>query len=737
MMRTRKYLKMPYGVSDFGRIRSEVVCKFCLVLAFGIAVTASARDLIWVGGAEGADANKWDLTTLNWRVAGDETMTPVAFEAGDNVLFDDTAQSFYVVMEKVDAVNTYQYDIGNVVFSNEVNNYGWKCFTDTWTEARGHMGTIDKWGAGILTIQTRLDTPKDFTCHEGKIISDAGSWWISEYRSTLGSLHDARKITFMPGTSLQVDHDALLGGPGTAGRVNALFNGVDVLLRYKQCFNTVTFSNCPSFYANSGPILVYGTLYLRGHGLAPHVFAGAGCDLTFQSSLTPTSTIYVDDLTGDGVTVDDKDDLIVSNKLGTVNANGNNGSSFRGNSSFRKAGKGTMVLSNSSYSSATGDIVVVEGKLVMNGVPAGLSMTGSNWMNAAFGAVAGTRTRTVTVQSDAELEFRRSSTTGPYNTPQEWRLVVDGGTLTLANRATTGFGTLELNNATFNYALGEGSGWFPSWGLFSVAQKLAFKGSTPYDLVQTPYSDWRDCPYITLGFTLSSPRDDEPIDPSKPMLTNLWNVVDFEVDDITGDSGTDATIRLPIRDMVNMSYTDYNNPKINSYTYNPWQWCRFRGGIRKTGAGTLCLNGTISYTHTTEVAGGALLVDSSIATSSGVTVDSGAWLGGTGTVSAVTVRDGGGFICYAGRNAAKTLRVPSLTAEGDVVVRVANPDNLDKSAFRQDIVTLTAKPASVNLRNWHISYEGDEAAKAFGFGYDPSTGVVRAWYSGGTMMIFR
>ena len=207
--------------------------------------------------------------------------------------------------------------------------------------------------------------------------------------------------------------------------------------------------------------------------------------------------------------------------------------------------------------------------------------------------------------------------------------------------------------------------------------------------------------------------------------------------DITKDAETDATIRLPIRNMVNMSYTDYNNTQINGYTYNPWQWCHFQGGIRKTGAGTLCLNGAISYTHTTEVADGALLVDSSIATSSGVTVDSDAWLGGTGTVSAVTVKDGGGFICYAGRNTAKPLRVPSLTAEGDVVVRVANPDNLDKSAFRQDIVTLTAKPASVNLGNWRISYEGDEDAKAFGFGYNPSTGVIRAWYSGGTMMIFR
>ncbi len=710
-------------------------CKLALFLACAMAGMVQARDLIWVGGAGNGDHYKWDLSTLNWRVAGDETETPVAFEEGDNVLFDDTAQSFYVVMDRVDAVNTHQFDIGNVVFSNEVNNYGWKSYTDPWYEGRGHMGSIDKWGAGILTIQSRLDTPYDFTCHEGKIISDAGSWWISEYRSTLGSLHNARRITFMPGTSLEANHEALLGGPGIDGRVNVLFNGADVLLKYKQCFKTVTFSNCPSFYASSGPILVQSTLYLRGHGLAPHVFAAADQDLTFDSPLTPRSTIYVDDLTGDGVTVDDKDDLIVSNKLGTVNANGNNNAYFRGNTSFRKAGKGTMVLSNPQSSSATGDIVVVEGKLVMDGVAAGLSMNGENWKNAAFGAVAGTRTRTITVQNDAELEFRRSFTTGAYNTPQEWRLVVDGGTLTLANRATTGFGTLELDNATFNYELGAGSGWFPSWGLFSVAQKLAFRGSTPYDLVQTPYSDGHDCPYITLGFTLSSPRDDGPISPDKPQLTNLWSVVDFEVADITGDSGTDATIRLPIRDMVNMSYTTYTT--INSYTYNPWQWCRFRGGIRKTGAGTLCLKGGVSYTHTTEVAAGVLLAETSLATSSGITVDSGAYLGGTAAVPAVTVRDGGGFYCVAGRAQASLLQVPSLTTEGSVVVRVANPDCTDRSKFHQQILTLTSKPASVNFSNWRVSFEGAEQKRDFAFGYSPSTGTVSAWYAGGTVLIFR
>ena len=129
-----------------------------------------ARDLIWVGGAAGADAKKWDLTTLNWRVAGDETMTPVAFESGDNVRFDDTATSFAVSMQQTAPTkNELQYNIGNVVFSNDVNNYSWEiAFDYTWTQARGAMGSIDKWGVADLTINSRFDATGNFTCHAGK-----------------------------------------------------------------------------------------------------------------------------------------------------------------------------------------------------------------------------------------------------------------------------------------------------------------------------------------------------------------------------------------------------------------------------------------------------------------------------------------------------------------------------------------------------------------------------------------
>jgi autotransporter-associated beta strand protein len=65
------------------------------------------------------------------------------------------------------------------------------------------------------------------------------------------------------------------------------------------------------------------------------------------------------------------------------------------------------------------------------------------------------------------------------------------------------------------------------------------------------------------------------------------------------------------------------------------------GGFVKTGAGTTILaSGVNSYTGTTEVAQGALLVDGTNATSSVTTVDNGATLGGTGTTSSVNTSNG-------------------------------------------------------------------------------------------------
>jgi autotransporter-associated beta strand protein len=125
--------------------------------------------------------------------------------------------------------------------------------------------------------------------------------------------------------------------------------------------------------------------------------------------------------------------------------------------------------------------------------------------------------------------------------------------------------------------------------------------------------------------------------------------------------------------------------------------------ITKMDIGTCTFsNATNDYTGPTTVSGGRLLVNGSIATSSGVSVASGATLGGYGAVSAVS---GAGLVDPGGNGAvlAASLRAASInpasglslgwefTATGSPVYNIA-------SASTNDVLHLTgATPLSSNL----------------------------------------
>jgi len=369
-------------------------------------------------------------------------------------------------------------------------------------------------------------------------------------------------------------------------------------------------------------------------------------------------------------------------------------------SNFGKKGPGTLSLANHA-STFSGDIDVAEGVLL---VPYGGN--GENKVNSCVGNPQVTN-RTLLVRSGGELSFMQSDTLGQLASSVKMATVISNATLRLANTTCNGFGPLTLHNAKVIY--NGGSSGSRTWGVLGFGGKTVFDGTNAYTFAVVG----ANCRF-SLGYGLDFYSE------AAGSMTNYHGKTEFEVRDITTNADADVTIAAPLQ----------NIPDWPGATL--FKGILFKCGLLKSGAGTLRLTSTDnSYTDPTVVSQGVLRVDGSL-TASAVTVKSGGFLGGTGTVANVTLEDGAGFDVLADQTA--PLKVTSLTAANGGVVRVRNLTGLAPTELNAPFLRVAG---GFDASKWTVAMDGVAPTESLRVKVGAGGVVYVRWSPPGTAILVR
>jgi autotransporter-associated beta strand protein len=352
-----------------------------------------------------------------------------------------------------------------------------------------------------------------------------------------------------------------------------------------------------------------------------------------------------------------------------------------GGGGLNKNGSGTLVLSSSN--SYTGGTTLSAGTL-----------TAGN--NSALGS--GTLTLQVGTlkASSAALSFANPVTLAGN--------VTLGGSyaLTFTGQATlTGNRTLTVSNTggtTISGAVGESGG---SWKLTKTgATSLSLMGSDTYSggttLVSGPLALGNNSALGSGALTLQSGT----ISASGAALS-LANSVTL-AGNVTFGGSFALTFNGPATLTGNRTLTVSNTART---TFAGVVGQSSSGlGLTKSGAGTLVLSASNTYTGLTTVSGGTLLVNGAITGSA--TVASGATLGGSGTTGAVTVSSGG-FLLPGSSGQPGILSTGAVTMSGGASFTVAlNGPTPGAGGYSQLVVS-----GAVSLNNSNLNVSVGYAAQ--------------------------
>ncbi len=257
--------------------------------------------------------------------------------------------------------------------------------------------------------------------------------------------------------------------------------------------------------------------------------------------------------------------------------------SLVGSGAFLKTGLGTTIIGGTGNTFA-GALSVTGGTLQIGNAAV------TNAATQALGSVA-----SVNVGAGANLVFKNSSAINagaPITLAGTISTDVTG--VSGGNGFVTALGPLTMSGGSLIANLGANNTSFQSYAL---GGDVTVSGASPSTISAAAGSTQNG---IHLAWVTGTTRV-------------------FNVADVTSSAATDLSVSAPL---------------INATS------SLAASGLRKTGLGTMLISSTSTYSGATQVAAGTLVVNGQLANTSGVTVDAGATLGGSGVISALATVNG-------------------------------------------------------------------------------------------------